>query len=245
MQTGIFRGVYATSPRGGKSGLRRHWFVWKDGEAYRVQPLDGAYQPAGDVRPVSAQEFEAGFEPRPEILAVPLHTPGGAGGHVQADLSDTDEAVPFIGGDALEHELRAEFALGLARLRNGDREGALRLFERIVEVEDGVVPVHKHLFTEFGIHLRKSHLPETAGSYHRRVLALAPGDSHAHFNVARAMYEKGDIDTAVWHLNQSLNITPDLEPAAQFLAYIERRRAAGQDVLPGEKTHGTKQETSR
>lgn len=238
MHTGAFIGVHATRPRGGDGRLKRYWFVWDDGDRYLVQPLDGAYQPAGDVRPVSAATFRDDFEPQPGILAVPLR-----------DFEPQPARDGVQGGDAgedeLEHELRAGFALGMTRLCNGDREGALRLFEHVLATEEGVGPVHKHLFTEFGIHLRKRRLLKTACDFHRRVLALSPEDSHAHFNAARALYEDGDIDAAVRHLNHSLNISPDLEPASLFLAYIERHRPAGEGAGSGGTTTGTTQETRR
>lgn len=265
MHSGVFKGVYATVPSASaRAGRKRYWFVWDAGELIVVQPLDAAMQPAGERRTIGRAVFEEDFLFQPEILAAPVSEPAVEGGNAGDDPygSESGQGAAHGSGDvlssrkvalkpdpeaeALEHDLRAEFAMGLARLRHGDRTGAQRLFSKVAEVVEGVKPVHKHLFTEFGINLRKSKLPETACLHHQRVVELAPHDGNAHFNLARAYYDMGDMETALQHLHISLNLSPGLEPSTRFIDFIELRRGKASVVASGPPTgmvaKGDKQE---
>ena len=129
----------------------------------------------------------------------------------------------------MENDLRAHFGTLLLKIRrDGDLQNALRSLQDIAEVEEGIVPEHKYMFAEFGINLRKGKLPEVALAHAKRVLSLAPGDSHAHFNIARIYHVLGKLDEAEQHLLSALEFSPDLEYARDFLAYIgkERRQKA-------------------
>jgi hypothetical protein len=55
-------------------------------------------------------------------------------------------------------------------------------------------------------------------------LALAPGDSHAHFNIARIYHALGKTGEAEQHLLTALEFSPDLEYAKALLAYISKER---------------------
>ena len=67
-------------------------------------------------------------------------------------------------------------------------------------------------------------MPEIALAHAKRVLALAPGDGNAHFNIARIYYTLGRLGEAEQHLLAALEFSPDLEYARDFLAYIGRER---------------------
>ncbi|WP_353116007.1 tetratricopeptide repeat protein [Nitratidesulfovibrio sp.] len=133
-------------------------------------------------------------------------------------------------GAQTERSLRADFATALAQLRRGDRDRAVRALERLAEVPGEFVPAHRHMFTDFGINLRKSKLPRIAIRHHLRALDLSPDDSHVHFNIARAYYDMGDMDRAERHLRASLDLTPDLEPSRRFLDFVLERKAGAANV---------------
>ncbi|NHZ45243.1 tetratricopeptide repeat protein [Nitratidesulfovibrio liaohensis] len=128
-------------------------------------------------------------------------------------------------GAQTERALRADFATALAQLRRGERDRAVRALERLAEAPGEFVPVHRHMFTDFGINLRKSKLPRVAIRHHLRALDLSPDDSHVHFNIARAYYDMGDMDRAERHLRVSLDLTPDLDPSRRFLDFLLERKA--------------------
>lgn len=132
-------------------------------------------------------------------------------------------STALSGPEELDRSLRAEFAMNVMRFRRGDRTGAVRAFRRMVGVADGIVAAHKHMFTDFGVDLRKSHLNELALSSFRRALELSPDDSHALFNVARALYELGKYREAREHLDKALKLDPDLSCARRLQEEIRAR----------------------
>lgn len=122
--------------------------------------------------------------------------------------------------EELDKSIRAEFALSLMRFKRGNKEGALQDFERLLAVEDGIVPAHKHMFTDFGIDLRKSKLYTLASRCFRRAVSLSPDDGHALFNLARICYEMGNFDKAVQYLDAALDKEPDLKCALRLKMHM-------------------------
>ena len=222
---GVFIGVYSSStvdPKGGRGvGKRKkYWLAWDYGdEGYRVQELDGAFQAQGELLPMEHATFHVSFLKEPSIHAVPRRRPAPVASHQPQDGVSS--------GAAVENHLRTHFAALLLKVRRGDdMPGVLQSLRDIADVEEGIVPEHKYMFAEFGINLRKGKLPEIALVHAKRVLALAPGDSHAHFNIARIYYVLGKLGEAEQHLLAALEFAPDLEYARDFLAHIglERRQ---------------------
>jgi tetratricopeptide (TPR) repeat protein len=143
-------------------------------------------------------------------VAAPVVTP--------AAVSGADEAAA-----EKERELRAVFGMALMELKRGNTDKALVMFEGLVD-EDGLVAVHKHVFTDFGISLRKSKLLDMALIHHLKAVELSRNDEHAHHNVARIYYELGDIHNAVRYLQRSLELNPSLAPSDRFLRFIRKQR---------------------
>lgn len=142
---------------------------------------------------------------------------------------------PASGGvvdpEELDRSLRAEFAMNVMRFRRGNTDGAIQEFRRMVQISDGIMAAHKHMFTDFGVDLRKSKLYELALTCFRRALELSPGDSHAVFNVGRALYELGKYKEACEYLNQALALEPDLACARRLL---EQTRVQMDSFIPQE-----------
>ena len=231
VSTATFVGVYSsTAPRqeeGRGSGKRkRYWFAWDCGDAgYRVQELDGAFQPQGEMLPIDPSTFQVVFSREPSILAAPivrrpLHVlPGDEASPAKTLEQRVAERIE------VESFLRAHFSTLLLKVQRGDDvPGTLKALQAIAEVEEGIVPEHKYMFAEFGINLRKGKLPEIALAHAKRVLLLASDDSHAHFNIARIYHTLGKLGAAEQHLLVALEFSPDLEYARDFLAYIGRQR---------------------
>lgn len=151
--------------------------------------------------------------------------------HFSAEQREFEQAAE------LDRQLRSEFAVALARWRRGDRVTPLKVFENMCKREEGIIPAHKHMFTDFAIDLRKSRLPALATRHYQRAVELAPEDSNAHFNLARIYYETGRLDKAEEHLKTALELTPDFEFATRFLRYVrvQRTRSAVRKA-PAKKT---------
>ncbi|GFM36129.1 tetratricopeptide repeat protein [Desulfovibrio psychrotolerans] len=137
------------------------------------------------------------------------------------------ERPPLDGpSEEKEREMRADFGMGLVYLKQGDSRKALRIFEKLLE-ERELVPGHKHMFTDFGISLRKSSLLEMALKHHLKVVELSGEDDHAHHNVARIYFELGDESSAVRYLKKSLELNPELSCSERFMRFIRKKRGGG------------------
>lgn len=140
----------------------------------------------------------------------------GAASTPDSPSAEESAAARASAPEELDRSLRAEFAMNIMRLRRGDKDDAVREFQRMVGTSDGIVPAHKHMFTDFGVDLRKSRLNDLALSSFQRALQLSPNDSHALFNVARALYELGQYDEANQYLDRALAAEPNLDCARRL-----------------------------
>ncbi len=122
-----------------------------------------------------------------------------------------------------EREMRAEFGMALMYLRQGDSHKALRIFGQLADAPD-VPAAYKHMYTDFGISLRKSRLLDMALRHHQKVVELSGSDENALHNVARIYYELGDLDSAVRFLRRSLELNPDLDASQRFLRFIRKQQ---------------------
>jgi tetratricopeptide (TPR) repeat protein len=234
VSTAGFIGVYSSStprPQDGRSSSKRkrYWFVWDCGEAgYNVQALDAAFQPQSEPLAIDPATFRTSFSLEPSILVAPVRRrpvlDSQAPPHAGAFPAKTVEQRAAERA-AVEHHLRTHFDALLLKLRRGDdAPDTLKALQDLAEVEEGIVPEHKYMFAGFGIDLRKGKLPEVALAHAKRALSLAPGDSHAHFNIARIYYMLGQLDEAEQHLLAVLEFSSDLECARDFLVYINKER---------------------
>lgn len=171
--------------------------------------------------------LETGVPPSPDretITDIPLAS------RLEADTGPVKPLRRKIGKKELEQaaeldrQLRSEFAIALARWRRGDKITPLKVFETMCAREEGIIPAHKHMFTDFAIDLRKSSLPALAVRHYQKAVDLAPEDSNAHFNLARICYETGNLDKAEEHLRTALELSPDFEFASRFLRFVRTRR---------------------
>lgn len=182
------------------------------------------------------QESTFGKKPKaaPEQPASTAKTP-----RLELVFPEEEERVPFSGTPTppekpeepklsvkdIEHAMRAEFATALARLRIGQKERAITQIDDLLSRERPHEPSFRHMFTEFGINLRKSKLPDMALRSHMEARSLSPEDSHILFNAARATYDLGNIEKTRDFLKLALALSPDLEPARRFLDFLDRKRA--------------------
>lgn len=227
---------------------KRFWFVWEDGWGrYRLQLLDAAFQPLDAPRIVSSAEFKEHFTHQPHILVTPVsqlevNPPDDVEeDSLEAALSDRTAEAPIRNfseeeeaaraaereieqAAELDRMLRSEFAMALTRWRSGDKVSPLKVFENMYKREEGIIPAHKHMYTDFAVDLRKSSLPALATRHYQRAVELAPEDCNAHFNLARIYYETGKLDKAEEHARIALKLAPDFDFAAKLLQFLEAQR---------------------
>ncbi len=209
---------------------KTYWSVLeKSTGEIEVQPLNKNYVPSGPKRTVDREEFLAQYNPEPEFYfqtVVPR----------MRELENTVErgeknrsegktySAEFEFGSALsvdEEHVRANFGLGLTYLDRGEKNKANDIFERLVKLDAAFETEHKHLFNDFGISMRKNGMLDQALDYYQRAVELAQNDEHLHHNIARAYFEKGDIENCLASLKRSLELNPDLAESLMFLKYLE------------------------
>ncbi len=139
--------------------------------------------------------------------------------------ADSSEASRESAVSAREQSMRAEFATALTRLRGGQRARAIAQIESLLTGPKISDPAFRHMFTDFGINLRKSKLPALALRTHLEARRLSPKDSHILFNAARVTYEMNDLKRTRAFLAEALELSPDLEPARRFLDFLDRKTA--------------------
>lgn len=239
MRNPKFLGVYSLKvPARGKQKPR--FFVWQlpDGD-YAIQELDAAMTQHGPARAVAAADLDRAFKAEPAILAAPVTTPDfrplaknrETAAKVAGEVSD--EALASLEqarkARQLENDLRDKFAKAMRALsRPQDRKNALAVLGRIAAMREGIEPSHRHMFRDFGVALRKKSLPDLAVACARRVVALAPQDDHARFNLARNLGQAGKYDEAEAQLGAARKLDPNEKIYDRMAAHLakERQKAA-------------------
>lgn len=233
-----FLGTYSTrGPVGGQNAPGQpkiYWFVWQDSVAntYLIQQLNATYDPTGEPRLLATDKFRREFSREPRVTVLPTLKPdvaeylskAFAPGKAQVQSLVTGavppqplkSTTPSPSPALLDREIRADFAKNIMRFRRGNT-GAIKEFKRLSTLDEGIVPAHKHMFTDFGMDLRKSKLYDVALGHFKRAVELSPDDSHAQFNMGRILFELGKHAQAATHLEKALALDPTLTYAARLL----------------------------
>ena len=182
--------------------------------------------------------FETDSEPAPAAAGkdVPEPLPAPAASALTVEIAEDDGGTAEFRDDdtyadaraqRLEQRMRREFETLMERVDNGSGAGLERELSRLVLQGAGFSWKQKFMFTEFGFALRRKKLYKLALACHMRALALAPGDEHVLFNVARAEYELGKAEAARVYLLKALEAAPAFGAARRFLAFLDGRANDG------------------
>ncbi len=214
-----FVGVYS---RKDASGEKTYYFAWSTGELYSLQALNPFFQPAAQtLKTIDADTFAAMFVHEPDIQKYPK-------GEAHRMLTKGKAASSK---DAVEDTLRELFRKALVRIkRTGSVQSSLPILKNLLEVQEGITQKHKHMFSEFGIEMRKNKCYAEAMAFAQRTLVLSENDDHAHFNVARVLIDMGDYDEAEQHLLTAQYINPDSRIYKKALQYISLLRLQNDDL---------------
>lgn len=200
-----------------------------DGNIVEVQPLNKRFIPAGQKERIPKEQFLERFSPEPEfyvstVLPAMRNLEGALRrGETHREQGETYSAE-FEFSAALkvdEDNVRATFGLALTYLDRGDAGKAEDLFKRLVNLEASFEPRHKHLFNEFGISLRKSHMYAQAMEYYERALELTDDDENLLVNIARVHYERNDARRCILLLKEALELNPRHAEAGQFWDFLK------------------------
>jgi len=198
-----------------------------------------------DIRPDVGDYLDAAFRPArksSDSVLVTGKIRSGQSGRIPTGVPAGAAAIPGSGGNQavesavggallagleLDRNMRAAFAAAIMRFRRGNKDAAVDEFKRLMAVSEGIVPAHKHMFTDFGKDLRRCKLHDLSLTSYSRALELAPDDSHAFFNLARAFYEQGSWREADDYLARALAVEPGLKCASRLQKKVREQIEAG------------------
>lgn len=201
---------------------RIEWLALRQGtDRILLFPLDDNKLPLPLPKPVSHREFLEHFLPEPLLYNERLAPAALVLARLLGDVGDRlDQA-------ALPEAEGALYAVVLAALGasgHKDPTGAARAVLEAAGAAKARGDVQKQTINAFGIHLRKSKDFDTAIAYYQKALELAPDDERLLFNLARALFEKGDFEGCRTSLEAAIAREPEFPEARKFLRYLERRR---------------------
>lgn len=215
-----------------KEKVTSYWYVERteDGETF-IQPVNTNFAPTGKKRRIACEDVLRRFHPEPGVYTGKV-LPRIREIEASVDRGDRHRnkgelySAEFEYDGALrvdEDHIKANFGLGLTFLERGETQKAHRTFEKIVKLDEAFQEEHKHLFNEFGIKLRENGMYDQAVEYYTRALELCDWDDHLLFNIARAFFEKENLDSSYDFLNKALEVNPDLSEAKRLKSYLLKR----------------------
>jgi len=223
----------------GKSGTGRaftqsiEWLVLRlPPDRILLFPLGQNRLPMPMQKETSADNFLTHFLPEPLVYEEYL----APSARVLARLLRDTKDAPLDQG-ALSDAERALYTVVLAALGSAghaDPPAAARAVLESAIPTQAEDDVQKASINAFGIHLRKQKNFDAAIQFYRKALELDPNDVRLLFNLARALYEKGDMAECRSALEQALELTPTFVEAQKFLKHLERQgiQTPQEDALP-------------
>lgn len=215
-----------------KTLSKTYWFA-KEVQGARIEllSLDMDFKPQGNLVLMDREEMLRDYLPEPQatykVLSRPLMEGDGyrERGNYKFAVKEYEKVRQID-----EENIRANFGLGISLLELGSTDKALYVFRNILELDEAFAEEHKHLFNELGIGLRRHGLYDQTLQYYFKAQEMTCMDENLQFNIARAYFEKGDTEKAVWHLAKALDMNSFFEEGLRFARYlIDRNLLPRQD----------------
>jgi tetratricopeptide (TPR) repeat protein len=137
-------------------------------------------------------------------------------GRIYVKLRDYDHAADAYKKAIAKNPKNAALWVDLAMACNQkkDHAEAVKCLGKALELD----PENRNYMKTMGFTLARAGRPDQALPY----LTRAMGEAGAHYNLARMLLHLHDVEQGRQHLVIALRVNPDLEPARQLLATLER-----------------------
>jgi tetratricopeptide (TPR) repeat protein len=230
---GIYRRKRGEGHQGGASGKRSesttHWFVRRlSEEDFEVQPLNFSYVPSGIRTILSKGQLLAEYVPEPNFYE--SHTlPALKSLQKKIELGEqffrkgllSKAEKEFLKAIMIDEESpEANLGLGAVYAEQGEFQKVKKVLKVLLGSDAAFQEEQRKRFNTFGISLRKRKLYDEAAAYYGKALEFNDNDENLHFNLARALYEKGDEIGCMEQLEACLRLRSDFTEARKFLDYI-------------------------
>lgn len=211
-----------------------YWYVRQMSEnLVEVQPLTVEGLPSGIIKKVGMKQFIKAYTPEPLYYnehAVPMVSSLAAklleaGEDASLSMLDTQEL------DALK-ALLCEPLVQPDYSHPGYEQAHQSMMETITGLLEtltcrGVEARREHCvrFNHFGVALRKDGLLDESIEFFNKALTIEPGDENLYFNMARVLYDKGDLRECGQALQKALSLNPAFGEADRFARFLSRKGA--------------------
>lgn len=210
-----------------------YWYVRKlAADRYEVQPLNAGNVPSGIKKEVTELDFLTNYTPEPTFyrtFTVPaldsLARKVAQGEEMLANGRLDEAEKQFLKALMIDDvNVRANYGLGEVYSEKKDFDRLRKVLHTLLGQDEAFGQEHRERFNSFGISLRKHQRYDDSVAYYTRALEINPTDEHVHFNMARALFAKGEADRCMQHLNIALSLNPDFQEARKFLEYVEKNK---------------------
>ncbi len=237
-----FLGVYSTAvPRDSTRSLHQStritqwnkkalYFVWKTSTGiYYAQAINSAFTPIGEISELDKNVFSLRYVFENSILAVPI-TKFVSPEEEKFVKSDTyfveekkeTESLYNMRASAKEGEVRRKFDKAMEKVHKKGIMAAKATLDTLLSTQKDIVPGHKHMFTDFGIELRKLQQYALAEKAFQKAYDLNREDPNVLFNLGRLYYELNKKEVALQYLNAAVRIEEDHEEALLLIKKIKK-----------------------
>ena len=206
-------------------------FATEDDEGWiTIRALNAENVPSGTAKVISRKNLLDNFLPEPDIYmnqVLPAmrelsKTVARGERHLRNNETYSAEMEFKTALRIDEVNIRATFGLGLSYLQRQDTQRGEIVFKRLVKLKGAFEPEHKHMFNEFGIHLRKNKMFTQALKYYARASKHCKQDENLFFNMARTYYEAGNSSIALKFIRKALKIRPDFFEAKKLYRHLSK-----------------------
>jgi len=136
--------------------------------------------------------------------------------HTQATYWRNSETLWTHTLDCTSDNAVAQVSLGNALLQNGNVDGAITHFQKVLQIKPDYAEAHYNL----GNALVKKGSVDEAITQYQKALQIKPDFAEAHYNLGNALVRKGSVDKAIVHYQQALQINPDSLYVLNNLAWL-------------------------
>ncbi|EPR43801.1 Tetratricopeptide repeat-containing protein [Desulfovibrio sp. X2] len=197
------------------------WFAVRVGTQYHVHALNDRMQVSSIKRIIPGGEFDGIYAPEPEIWAQYIEPLVRS---LSAKLGEEDALVDLSAVAPEEKGLLKALQISVPGAGSGKFAAARSLLRKAVDRPRDIILRQTRECNVLGIALRKQKDLDGALEHYHKAVRATPEDEHLLFNMARAYFEKGEMDECRNLLEECLARRPDFPEAQAFLRYLDARR---------------------
>jgi tetratricopeptide (TPR) repeat protein len=204
-----------------------------------VRPLNIHHIPSGIKQDLPLAEFIKTYTPEPRYYLT--HTVPAMKtlkikidqGEKLFDKGKFDEAErEFIKALMIDDlNVEANYGLGGVYSEKNDFLKLRKVMNTLLGLGEAFQVEHKVRLNKFAITLRKNKQYEESITFFSKAMELHNVDENLYFNLARVLFEKGELEICMRHLKTAIELNSSFVEAQKFLAYCQNMQNEGAKPL--------------